>query len=121
MVFTGFLDSNTIIRKRLRRMEVEDEEETSAFIYDDFVNFVFQRDVCRTGVKPMIFIVELVHGFIEVVEVFVTKKVIVDNVPLASCVVEGVAVTLAGEIEPLRMAKLVALKVQVAFATEGVN
>jgi hypothetical protein len=43
----------------------------------------------------------MVHRLVELIEIFVAEEVIIDNIPLATGVVEGVAVTLTGEVEPL--------------------
>jgi hypothetical protein len=43
----------------------------------------------------------VVHEAVEVVEVFVAKKAIVDDVPLAAGVLERVAIALSREIKPL--------------------
>ena len=44
-VFSWFFNTYPIICEATGRVEVEDEQETSPFIYDDFVYFMFERDI----------------------------------------------------------------------------
>jgi hypothetical protein len=43
----------------------------------------------------------VVHGPIEVVEVFVSQDIVIDDVPLSPRVGEGIVITISREIEPL--------------------
>ena len=53
------------------------------------------------GFEPFVFCSEVVHRTIEVVQVFVSQEVVVDDVPLATSMFERVSITLAREVEPL--------------------
>lgn len=82
-------------------MEVENEEKARALKHDDLVNFVLQRDVRLWCSKPAIFILGVVDGGIEGIEILVAENSIVDDVPLSARVVERVAVAFARKIQPL--------------------
>lgn len=49
----------------------------------------------------MVFIFQPVHSFIKFVQVFVTKERIVEDVPLATGVLERIAISFSRKIEPL--------------------
>ncbi|KAI7092158.1 1,4-alpha-glucan-branching [Hortaea werneckii] len=102
------LDADAVIGKGAGRVEVEDPEQARALEDDDFVPFVFEGDVGLRGVQPAVLGLGVLHGGVEVVE-------------LAAGVVEGVVVALAREVEPFRVAELVAFEVQVGFAPEPVR
>lgn len=80
----------------------------------------------------------MVHSAVEIVQVFVPQKLIIDDVPLSPGVVEGVAITLSGEIKPLErslielrkkkpsvtnlwMSELVSDEIEIAFAAESMG
>jgi len=69
-------------------MEVEDEEQPSPFEDDDLIALVFEGDPRLGRIKPAILYFEMLHGSVKVVQVFVSQKIIVDNVPLSPSVVE---------------------------------
>ena len=51
-----------------------------------------------TSTQPTVCTLEIVHSLIEFVEIFVAEEVIIDDIPLASCVLERVSVTLTRKI-----------------------
>jgi len=87
--------------------------------------------------QPTIFLLCGIHGSIKVVKISVSQVRIINDIPLASGVLEGVVVSCTREIKPLRevskhvdlkvektnfwMAKLVAFKGQVAFTSKRVR
>lgn len=101
LIRTLYLDPDPIIRKALCRVEIEHEQESSALVHDKFVDLVFERDICLWRGEPVILRVEVVHGGVKRVEVSVPEDRVVDDVPLATGIVEGVAVAFAREIQPL--------------------
>ncbi len=82
-------------------MEIENEQQTSPFEDNDFIDLILERDPRLRRVKPVEFRFEVVHGRVKVVEEFVSQDWIVDNVPLSPSVLERVAVPFSREIEPL--------------------
>lgn len=100
-------------RRPLRMLlTVEDEEEARPLENDDFVTFVLERHeslrrqkhkektIYLGRAEPLMFALENIHLGVEGIEVFVAKHLVVDQVELASRVIEGVAVALTGEIHP---------------------
>lgn len=87
-IFSSFLNPNSIIRETIFWMEIEDKQQSGTFVYDHFVDLVFERNESLGRFEPFIFCCGLIHRAIEVVEVFVAKKVIIHDVPLTTCVVE---------------------------------
>lgn len=41
-----------------------------------------------TSTQPTVCTLEIVHSLIEFIEIFVAEEVIIDDIPLASCVLE---------------------------------
>ncbi len=120
LVLSGLLNANAIVRERLRRVEVEDEKNSGTLEDDLFIDVVLQGHMCLydgmsssshqwTGEarvtwgagKPLVFGLQVVHGFVEVVQVPVAKYGIINDVPLPTGVVERVVVSSTREIEPL--------------------
>lgn len=62
---------------------------------------MLKRDIARIGLQPVIFLLEVLDSSIEVIQVLIPEQLVVDNIPLPACVLERVAVTLAGEVKPL--------------------
>jgi len=88
--------------------------------------------------KPPIFSSKMVHFPVEIIKVFVTQIIIINDIPLPSGVMERISVPLAGEVKPLvgssdkipeiqicslylRMAKFIAFEIEIAFSAEGVR
>ena len=69
----------------------------------------------------MVFGVQVVHGSVKLIQVFVSQKLVVGKVELSSSIVERVAVAFAGKVEPFWMAKLVAFEIQVAFSAQRMH
>ena len=45
LVFSWFFDTYAVICETTGRVEVEDEQQASTFVYDDFVDFMLERDI----------------------------------------------------------------------------
>lgn len=88
----------------------------------------------------MVLAFQELYRSIKVVEILVTKQLIIDHIPLAAGMLEGVAVTLSREIEPLKenygleshtcililliylwVTELIAFEVKVALSTQRVH
>lgn len=80
----------------------------------------------------------MVHFPVEIIKVFVTQFIIINDIPLPTGVMERVSVALTGEVKPLvggsdknpeiqicssylRMAKFIAFEIEIAFSAEGVG
>ena len=83
-------------------MEVEDEQQPGPLKAYDLINFVLERHVSLRSGKPAVFFFSVVHRRVKLVEVLVTKKYVVNNIPLPPGVVERVVVPRTREIEPLQ-------------------
>lgn len=121
LVGAGGLDADAVVREALRGVEVEDEDAAAALEHDDLVALVLEADVRLRRVQPPVVLLRQVHLAVELVEVLVPQEAVVREVQLAPRVPERVLVSLAREVEPFRMAKFVALEVEVAFAPEAVG
>lgn len=113
--------TNPIVAERVGGVEVEHEDKARALVRDDLVALVLERDPRLWRREPAVLVLEVMHRLVELVQVPVPQHGVVHNVPLAPSVVEGVAVALAGEVEPLRVTELVAFEIEVAFAAERVD
>ena len=102
MILARFFDADPVVGKRVRRVEIENEQQPGALKNNDLVGLIFEGHVSLRGGKPAVFLFSVVHGRIKLVEVFVAEKSVVDNVPLSSRVVERVVVPRAREIKPLQ-------------------
>lgn len=52
--------------------------------------------------QPVVFVLQFLHGCIEVVEVFVPEERIIRNMPLSTGIVKGVSIPLSREVKPLQ-------------------
>ena len=71
--------------------------------------------------KPAVLLLQMVHGSIELVEKLVIEVGVVHQVPLSPGVVITLSVTNSGEVQPLRVAELVADEVKITFPRQGVD
>lgn len=115
------LNPDAVISIALRRMEVEDEDDSGSLEYNDLVTLVLERDECLRGMEPTVSLLALVHVPIKVVEELVTEQVIVSEVQLPPSVPVRVVVPFPGEVQPLGVAKLVAFKVEIPLTPEAVG
>jgi len=58
--------------------------------------------------QPAVLLLQQVHVSVEVVKELVLQHIIIDKVPLPSCVVVALAVTNTRKIQPLGMTELIA-------------
>lgn len=115
------LDTNAVVGEAVLRVEVEDPQETGTLEHDDLVALVLQADVCLWCVQPAILLLGPLHLAVELVEEPVAQEFVIDEVELATSIVEAVVVALAREVEPLWVTKLVALEVQVSLASQSMR
>jgi len=87
MVFARFFNANAVVGKRAGRVEVENEQQPGTLKDDDLVVLVLQGHVSLRSGKPSVFLFSVVHRRVKLVEIFVAKKLVIDNVPLPSRVV----------------------------------
>lgn len=121
LVGAGHVDADPVIGKALGGVEVEDEDAAAALEHDDLVALVLEADVGLGCVQPAVVGLRQVHLAVELVEVPVPQQVVFGQVELAPRVPERVLVALAREVEPFRVAELVAFEVEVALAAEAVR
>ena len=88
MVFARLLNADTVVGKRLGRVVVENEQQPGTFKNDDLVNFVLEGYVGLWSGKPPVSLFGIVHSRVELVQILVAEKLVVDDVPLSSCVLE---------------------------------
>mmetsp|Transcript_15557 Transcript_15557/g.33794 ORF Transcript_15557/g.33794 Transcript_15557/m.33794 type:complete len:656 (+) Transcript_15557:2686-4653(+) len=111
--------ANLVIGVAVSGVEVEHEEEVSTLKGDHLVTLVFEDNILMFVAQETIPVLAGVHELVEVLEEVVSEVVGVGQVPSASAMVVAPAVLGAREIDPLRVAELVAHEGQVAFATQG--
>lgn len=121
LVRAGHINADSVVGEALSGVEVEYEDYTSPLKNNDLVVLVLERDVRLRRGQPAVLALGGVHCAIKVVQKLVSKQMIISEVQLASSIPERVLVALAREVKPFRMAKFIALKVQVAFAAESVG
>lgn len=115
------LNADAVVGEAVGRVKVEDPEQAGALKYNDLVALVLEADVGLWRVQPAILFLGPLHLAVKLVEELVAEEVVVCEVELAAGIVEAVAVAFTGKVEPLWVAKLIALKVQVAFASKTVR
>ena len=115
------LNTDAVVGEAVGVVEVEDEDQAGALKDNDLVALVLERDVGLRGVQPAVLVLAQVHRPVKVVEELVTQEVIFRKVELASGVPERVLVALTGEVKPLGVAELVALKVEVTLTSQSVG
>jgi len=120
-VSTSLLNTNPVVGKAVARVEVKDPEQPGALKDDDLVLLVLEGDVGLWAVEPAIFLFCPLHLAVKLVQEAVSQQLVVWQIELTAGIVEAVAVALAWKIEPLWMAKFVALEVEVTFTTESVG
>ena len=99
--------------------EVEHEEQAAPLKGDDVVVLVDPAQGGPALVEDAVILRRGDHVVVEVVQVLVFQVRVAHQAPLAAAVLEAVAVAGAGEVDPLRVAELVAHEVQVAVAAGG--
>jgi hypothetical protein len=71
-------------------------------------------------VEPAIFLLEMIHTRIKLVQELISKKMVVSQVELTASIPETIVVSGTREVEPFRVTELVTLKIEVAFTTETI-
>lgn len=115
------IDTDAVVLKALCWVEVESKHHASPLKDDDLVTLVLERDVRLGSMQPAILVLAQVHGAVKVVEELIPKEAVLGQVQLAASIPERVLIALAGEVQPLGVTKLVALKVEVALASESMG
>lgn len=115
------LDADSVVRVALSCVEVEHEDQSGPFKDNHLVRLILKGDICLWRVQPPVLGFALVHGAVEVVKELVPEKVILGQVELAASIPKRVLVSLAGEVEPLWVAKFVALEVEISFSAEAMS
>ena len=87
-IFARLFNTNAVIGKRVGGVEVEYEQQPSTFEDNDLVSLILEGHVSLRSGKPSVFLFGVVHRRVEPVEVLVTKKFVISNVPLSPRVVE---------------------------------
>ena len=99
-------------------MEVEHHQTGSPLVGQNLVTVVVAT-LHRLEVEEALFADKLYHIGIETVEARIFEQLIVGEVPLPAGILARPAVALAGEVDPLGMAELVAHEIEVAPAARG--
>ena len=94
--------SNPIIRITLHRVKIKHKHQSSSFKHNHLILLMLKRHIRLRCLQPSIFPRNMVHRRIEIVQILVSKKWIVNHVPLTPRIVERVPVTLSWKIEPLQ-------------------
>lgn len=111
-------DTDSVIRKRLCWMKIENEHGSGTIKDKDLVAFMFERDECLRGGEPSDLGLGMVHGRVELIEELVPQEVVVDDVPLTTRVMEGGVVSCARKVEPFRVAEFVTDERQVPLSSQ---
>ncbi|KAI3492991.1 hypothetical protein L1887_42366 [Cichorium endivia] len=118
LVLSWHIHADPVVGVGVVGVPVEHEQKAGTLECHDAVRLVLERDVRLRARKPLVLALGIVHGGVECVQVLVPEQAVVNEVELATRVVERVAVALAREVEPLGVTELVADKVEVALAAE---
>merc|ERR1711974_182086 len=94
LVLSRLFNSDSIVSVGIGPVEIEDEEQTTPFKDDNLVLFVLERDVSLRCTEPLVRRLGVVHSRIEAVEVFVPQQFVIDQVELATSILERTAVAL---------------------------
>ena len=100
-------------------MEVEQEDAAAALEGEQLIALVLAQAVGHAGAHHVVVLDQLNHGLVEVAQQLVAQEAVVREAPLAAGILEAPAVALAREVDPLRMAELVAHEVEVALAARA--
>lgn len=115
------VDSDTVVAEASVCVEVEDKNESCPLKYNYLVSFVLQGDISLGRVQPAILCLAVIHQLVEGVQEFVSKQVIFGEVELSTGIPKGIVVSFSREIQPFRMAKFVAFKVEVTLSTQTMS
>lgn len=88
-------------------MEIHDPQQAGPFKDDDLVGFVLEANISLRCGEPMILFLQVLHSSVKVVQKFVAQQMVVDQVELSACVMEGAVVALTGEVKPLGMTEFI--------------
>lgn len=105
----------------VRMVEVEHEQQVSLLVNQNLVRIVLRPDILIRRLQNVVLHVQPDHLLLKVVQKMVPQSRVLSQVPSSSAVLVGPTVSLAGEIDPLRMPKLVTHECQVPLSaqTEG--
>lgn len=115
-VRSRLFNADPIVGKAFRGMEVEHPQQVRSFKDEDLIDFVLETDIRLWSLQPTVLLLCELHGAVELVEKPIAQEMVFREIQLPTCIPEGIAISFSGEVEPFWMAKLVALKVEVAFA-----
>mmetsp|Transcript_13740 Transcript_13740/g.31730 ORF Transcript_13740/g.31730 Transcript_13740/m.31730 type:complete len:415 (+) Transcript_13740:249-1493(+) len=119
LVLAGPEGSDAIALVGVCGVEVEDEEKFSLLGDDHLISLVLQAHILMAALMHEAeCLFQALHGRVEVVEMDVTKMRLVREVPLAASVMVRPVVPDAGEVDPLRVTKLVAHEVEISLSSE---
>ena len=96
-------------------MQIESEEQASALEHNGFVALVLRGHVSRISGEPPCFLFQQVDLLVPQVEMLVPEVLVIHQAPLPPGVVIAPMVAHPGEVQPLRVAELVADEVEPAL------
>ena len=94
--------------------EVEHKDNVATHVSQHLVAIVVPNLLHRSLIEIFLALYHLQHLAVEVAKIVVVELLIVNEVPLAACILMAPAVAFAREINPLRVSKLIAHEVEVA-------
>lgn len=117
-ISSGRVNANAVVAEALCGMEVENENQSSSFKNNDFVSLMLERDVGLRSMQPTECALSVVHGLVEIVQKSIPKKMVFGQIQLPTGIPERIVVSLTRKVQPFRVPKLIALKIEITFATK---
>mmetsp|Transcript_11978 Transcript_11978/g.25167 ORF Transcript_11978/g.25167 Transcript_11978/m.25167 type:complete len:437 (+) Transcript_11978:306-1616(+) len=107
LVLAGNLHAQVVVRVGFRGMEVEDEEVVAALEGDHLPLVVHSGDRAVPLHQKVCLRLQFEHVSVELLQFVVEQRCVVSQVPSSPGIFEAIAVGLAGEVDPVRVAELV--------------
>ena len=121
LICPGLLDTDTIVREALARMEIEYPQQACPFEDDDFVLFVLETHMRLRRMQPAILLLCPLHFRVEVVQELVSEIAVFGQIQLTTCVPKAIVVSFPREIQPFWVSEFVALKIKVSLTAQRMS
>jgi len=106
-------NQETVISKRLLRVEVEYKNQVLAHIGQYLVTVIMPYFLDRSSLEVLYAFYNSQHGSIKVTHIMICQILVVHQIPLTAGIFTRPTVTFTGEVNPFRMSEFIAHKVKI--------
>lgn len=85
---TRLLNTNSVVRIRILRMEVEDPQQARPLKDQDLICFILQADICLCRMQPAVLLFRPLYLTVELVQELIPEQIVVREIELSPGVPE---------------------------------